>query len=201
MTLADQVTKAVDWLNESNKLIDAVSFTATHRTRVSVGLLHLSLEHQRGIIALVDDQIYGSALALIRPQFESYVRGVWYNWCATDHQVSNFLEGKQPEKIQILIDSIEKLETYQEKALSSIKTKIRNVLNDYTHGGAIQIKTRNTKDEIVHNYSPEHIVGVVQASVGLAYSASVELAKIADNTELASNLMALHKKIYANKVS
>lgn len=198
MALTEQIAKAVEWLNESNAFIDGASFTTTNRARLSVGLLHLSLEHQRGIIALADNQIYGSALTLFRPQFEAYVRGVWFHWCASDQQVSSFLEGNEPDRIQVLIDAVEKLEGHEGKALSQIKAEVWKTLNDYTHGGAIQVKARNTKDEIADNHNPDHIAGLVQASVGLAYSAGAAIAKIADNAELANNLMALHKRIYAN---
>jgi hypothetical protein len=198
MALDKQITKAVEWLNESNKLLDIALFSAMSRVRVSVGLLHLSLEHQGGIIALVDHQMFGSALALFRPQFEAYVRGVWFGWCASDDEVATFLKGDEPPKIRPLIEAVEQLEGYEGNALSKIKAKVWSAMNDYTHGGTMQVKARSTKDDIAHNYNPAHIAGVVQSSVGLAYSASVAIAKIAENPDLANKLMALHKRIYAN---
>lgn len=198
MPLDQQITKAVEWLNESSELIDGAAFATTHRTRVSVGLLHLSLEHQRGIIALADHGIFGSALALFRPQYEAYIRGVWFYWCASDGQIETFLSGEEPPKIRYLIEEVEKLEGYEGKALSKVKAEIWATLNDYTHGGAIQVKARNAQDEITNNYNPDHIGGVVQATVGLAYSAGAAMAKIGENPELANGLMALHKRIYTD---
>ncbi|WP_461570869.1 DUF6988 family protein [Thiobacillus sp.] len=195
--LDQELLKAVEWLNESNQLIDGVSFSTTNRSRVSVGLLHLSLEHQQGIIALGDHGIFGSALALFRPQFEAYVRGVWFHWCASDNQIETFLGGGEPPKIGSLIKSVEQLDGYEGNALSKVKSEVWRTLNDYTHGGAIQVKARNNKDEIAYNYNPDHLAGVIQGSVGLAYSASVAIARIADEPTLATELMGLHQRIYA----
>lgn len=197
MALNQQLTLAAEWLNESNELIDGASFPPTNRSRVSVGLLHLSLEHQRGIIALADHGIFGSALALFRPQFEAYIRGEWFQWCATENQVEAFLAGREPPKIAELINSVERLEGYEDNPLTKMKAEVWKTLNDYTHGGAIQVKARNAKDEIAYNYNPDHIAGVVQAAAGLAYSTGVAIAKIAENPELATALMALHRRIYA----
>lgn len=196
MALEKQIAKAVEWLNEPNEFLESASFTANSRVRVSVGLLNLSLEHQGGIIALVDHQIFGSALALIRPQFEAYVRGIWYSKCASDDQVEHFLKGADPPKIRTLIELVEKYEGNNNNALSKLKAKVWPMLNDYTHGGARQVAARNSEEHIEHNYNPVHIAGAVQSSVGLAFSASVEIAKIAENPELANKLLDLRKRIY-----
>ena len=69
-------------------------------------------------------------------------------------------------------------------------------MSDYTHGGTIQVKTRNTKDEIAYNFPPGYIAGVVASSVSSSLAASVVLAKVADDAELANKLMALYQSIY-----
>lgn len=196
MALSEQITKAIEWTHESLELIDGAAFTTTTRTRVSVALLHLSLEHQRGIVVLADSGAFGSALALFRPQFEAYVRGVWFQWCAQEKDVQSFLKGKEPDGIGKLIAAVEALEGYEGKVLSKAKAEKWKTLSDYTHGGAIQVKARNTQDEIAYNYNPDHIGNVIEASVSLAYSAGAAISNVAENAALANDLMALHKRIY-----
>jgi hypothetical protein len=72
-------------------------------------------------------------------------------------------------------------------------------LCDYTHGGAIQVKGRNTKEEVTNNFDPKHICGVLQASAAIAYSAGIEIAKIANDAEMAEKLMNLHKNLYGEE--
>jgi len=91
---------------------------------------------------------------------------------------------------------MERLDGYEQNVLSKVKAEVWKTLNGYTHGGAIQVKARNTKDEIAYNYSPDHIAGVIQASVGLAYSTGVAIAEIAGDPQLATELMTLHQRIY-----
>jgi hypothetical protein len=164
--------------------------------RVAVALLHLSLEHQTGIHSLVNLGVIGSAFALFRPQFETYGRGVWYHRCATDAQVSLFIAGEQPPKINVLIEEIEKLEAFDEKLLSSTKRQIWHNLNDFTHGGTTQVKARCTMDEITQNYREEHIANLLIASASWALVAGVALAAAAGTEALAQQLYSTFRGIY-----
>ena len=90
MELDQQINNAVEWNTELRKLIDGESLSTpddSAKVKVSVSgplLLH-SLELYQGIIVLVDNKLFGSALALLRPHFEAHVRGVWLQWCATEN--------------------------------------------------------------------------------------------------------------------
>ena len=85
MELDQQIEKAIGWNEESNRLMDetgkpfTTTDTTTDRARISLALLHLSLDHYRGIISLIEHEILGASLALFRPQVEAYVRGVWFD--------------------------------------------------------------------------------------------------------------------------
>lgn len=138
----------------------------------------------------------GSAFALIRPQFESYLRGVWFHRGATDNQVSRFLSGEEPPKVGAIIDAVQKLEEFEEGALGNTKKEIWRNLNDFTHGGTIQVKARNTKDEIIGNYRLEHIAGLLQSSVTLSLLAGMAIANAVNDAELANNLLSLYRRTY-----
>ena len=196
MDIDEELIKSLTWMTKSNSQIDGASFDTTNKRRVSVALFHLSLEHQSAIHLLVDNKTWGSAIALIRPQFESYVRGLWYEHCATEDQITAFLDGNEPPRIRTLTNDIEKQDTFSGGYLSKVIDGLWRKFCDYTHGGTIQVKSRNKSDEIAYNYNPDHICGILQASAAIAYSAALEIAKIVDDPEMAINLMELHKELY-----
>ncbi len=196
MVLESQLGKSAEWMKGCATLVDGVNFETTNRLRVSVSLLHLCVEHQTGIHVLVEHGVIGSAFALIRPQFEAYLRGVWFHRCATDKQVSSFLAGEEPPKVGVLIEAVQQLEGFEEGRLGKAKKEIWRNLNDFTHGGTIQVKARNTMDEIISNYRPEHIVGLLQSSVTLALLAGAAIASVVNSSELANNLLSLYRRLY-----
>ncbi len=196
MVLESQLEKSAEWMKECGSLVDGVSFETTNRLRVSVSLSHLCVEHQKGIHVLVEYGVIGSAFALFRPQFEAYLRGVWFHRCATDAQVSDFLAGEKPPKFGDLIGAVQKLEGYEEGILGKFKKEIWRNLNDFTHGGAIQVKARITKDEIISNYRPEHIAGLLQSAATLSLLAGSSIASAVNSNELANNLLSLYQRLY-----
>ena len=196
MPLDAALAQSEQWVTVRVSLTDGVAFETTDRLRVAVALLHLSLEHQAGIHSLVNLGVIGSAFALFRPQFEAYVRGVWYHRCASEAQVSSFIRGEQPPRINVLIDEIEKLEAFDEKQLSSTKRQLWANLNDFTHGGTTQVKARCTVDEITQNYNEEHIANMLTASAGLSLAAAVALAAAMGTDALARHLLSTFRRIY-----
>ena len=104
-------------MERSNILLDGVDFETSNRSRISVSLLHLSIEHQKGIHVLVGNNVIGSAFALLRPQFEAYVRGLWYNRCSTEKDLEKFISGNEPPRINDLISSIEETQGFTHGAL------------------------------------------------------------------------------------
>lgn len=188
---------AIRWVEESNRLIDGASFISSSRTRASIGLLHLSIEHNKGLVTSVEHGIFGSAFALFRCQFETFIRGVWLQWCANDKEIHKFLNGEEPPKINILLKAIKAVPGFEKDTLSVVKKKLWKAMNDYTHGGALQVKARNTEKEIIINYQVRHIEALLEYSVHLAYSCGVQVANVCDNGDLANKLMSLHLELNA----
>ena len=196
MPLDTALAQSEKWMKERTSLTDGITFETTNRLRVAVALLHLSLEHQTGIHSLVNLGVIGSAFALFRPQLEAYVRGIWYHRCATDAQVSSFIGGEQPPKISPLIEEIEKLEALDEKHLSEAKRQLWRNLNDFTHGGTIQVKARCTADEITPNYRVEDIANLLTASASLSLRAGVALAAAVGTESLVRQLYSTYLGVY-----
>lgn len=78
--------------------------------------------------------------------------------------------------------------------LKGIKGYLKD-LHDFTHGGSIQIRARNTLNEVTSNYKPEHIAALVSASAALSLKTTVAIAGAVEDTELANRLFQEYKKI------
>ena len=113
MRLNDDITISAKWLDECDSRIDGAKLPDDTRHRVSASLLHLALEHHGAIQVLVSYEpspLYGSAAALLRPQFEACIRGIWYHRCASEQDLDRFTRGAEPLAISKLINDIETLQ-------------------------------------------------------------------------------------------
>ena len=194
--LEEALKKSERWMVECNSLLKGTSFPPTDRNWVAITLQHLSIEHHQGVHVLLDRNVVGSALALLRPQLEAYIRGVWFHYCATDKQVRDFKRGKGrlPEFGQ-LIEAIEKIDGYDCGTLSAFKKDVYGVFNDFTHGGSIQVRARISGGEVVSSYLPEHVLGALSESMKLSMLAAVAAAIATGETILANNLLETYLRI------
>ncbi len=185
----------------SSNLVDGLDISSATQSRVAAALFHLCTEHQQAVHTLANHGLIGSAFAILRPQFEAYVRGVWYHRCATDDQLNAFIKGAEPPRIRQLLSDIAKIADFNSESLIATKTSVWGVLNDFTHGGSIQVRARLTPIEIARNYKTEHIIGLLRWSSILSFMGYVGMASIAENDLLAKNLRDSFHSIYAVDIS
>lgn len=198
--LEDAIQKSKRWMEAAASFTEGLQIETTIRNRVAVSLFHLCVEHHQGIHTLVDMGLVGSAFALVRPQFEAYIRGAWFAVCATDDGITKFLQDNEPPKIGVMIKSLEEKEAYTGGSLSRMKKEVWDNLCGFTHGGSIQVKARNTKDEIKLNYRLPHISGMLTSSVLLSYLACVGMSAVKNDTPLANKMRGAHQEIYGATV-
>jgi hypothetical protein len=200
MALKMSHEQSLRWTEKYQYLLDGTDFETTKKSRVAVSLLHLSLEHQKAICALVGcGNVNASAFALLRPQFEAYVRGLWFNRCALDPEIEHFINGNDPPRINTQIEAIEKTPGYKHGALMRKKETLWKALNDFTHGGLLQVTARNTDSEIIGNYRQEQLVWLLNRSSSFALLAGIEIAKLANNIGLSNTLRGAYKEIYPSE--
>lgn len=113
--------KLIQW---EDLKIDGLTVSSDDRPRIAASCFDVALEHQKAIILLITNKLYGSAFALIRVLFESYVRGLWLNYCANDKEINEFKKGKMDKKFGKLIEDIEKIDGYNVGTLSSSKKPV-----------------------------------------------------------------------------
>lgn len=196
MPLEDALSRSERWMIQCSALVDGISFPTTNRALVSVSLHHLCIEHHTGIHTLADHHVFGSAFALFRPQFEAYVRGAWYHLCAPETGASDFLRGAEPPRMDTMIQQLERTEAFDEGTLRRMKSETWRNLCDFTHGGVIQVKARNTGDEIIQSYKPEHVAALLTSSATLSLLAGVAIAAVVEETLLANKLRNAYHSIY-----
>jgi hypothetical protein len=68
---------------------DVVALEHAPPALASSGALHVAVEHSQAILALVEEKLFASALALVRPLFESYLRGTWLLNAASEAQIDD----------------------------------------------------------------------------------------------------------------
>lgn len=173
---------AIDFLNWLGESISECEMPGTLRVRVAGSCLAIAQEHHRGIVALLDNQVFSSSLALLRCQFEAYVRGEWLCLCASDAQVESFANGKEPPPIKVMIAALEATPAFSNMVLGKIKANAWDVMCDYSHTGGLHIQRWGTGDVIEPSYSDDEIRVALSmaetfgalAVLGVAYLASSE---------------------------
>src|SRR3546814_2417516 len=76
-----KIRGALDWIDSK---LPGVKIDGDHRHRIPAQLYDLALEHAASILHLIDTCRYASAFALVRCEFECFVRGAWIHHRATD---------------------------------------------------------------------------------------------------------------------
>lgn len=159
------------------------------RVRASAGCLAIAQDHHHAIVVLLDARLYASTFALVRVAFEAYVRGEWLALCATDTEVRKFLKGKEPAKIDTLLEALEATPTFQEQALSRIKKRTWKSMCAYTHTGGLHVQRWNTADAIEPNYSVEELLEALRFADIIASLSVLGVVTFMDDEVLAQKVL------------
>ena len=114
------------------------------REKAAICLFQQALDVEDGIRVLLKADLPGAALALARPLFECYVRGIWLLKAATDDDTDKFLSDKYYPEFDIsnLAKAIGNDPETGGEWINAIKDAHLKVLHDLTHGGTSHINTR-----------------------------------------------------------
>ena len=125
--LLGQSKALIQWLDEQ---LHGAEFRSEVRTQLAGSCLDLAMEHQKAIVMLVSQSLHGSAFALVRAIFETYIRGAWLYHCASDADLELFQDDKfdQKKKIGRLIGDLEKFPGFDRGVLSKVKTEWFNTM-------------------------------------------------------------------------
>ncbi|MBI2728723.1 MAG: hypothetical protein HYX42_20985 [Polaromonas sp.] len=108
---------------------------------------HLSLQHATGALVLIGKGLFPSAYSLMRPQYESLVRGIWLLHAASDTWIEKLGEpltlenAKRANEGPMLADMLKELERSSSapgpivEQLKEFRDVTWKALNSYAHGG------------------------------------------------------------------
>ena len=172
-----------DWLDSK---IRNLKFPGDRRARFSASCFDIVHEHHRSIVLLVANCLYGSAFALVRPTYETFVRGLWIWQCATEEQMQKIIEKDKMGGLYTLVSDIEKLKNteYLGQVLNEIKKRHGESFNSFTHTGFHQIARRNTQEHIESNYDKHEVGRIIEFADALALLAALMLAGLAGSNDL-----------------
>lgn len=174
------------FMNSIDEKMNGIVIEGTFRARLFNGFLHLSLEHFGSIIQLVGSGMVGSAAALIRPQYEALIRGLYFQECASESRVESFVNGEDPITLYKMVESLDEAFSIDNNPLSSIYAVLKNRMHAFTHGGFEQISKRYSEDALVNSFSDEdsiqliklaHILAVYSATLACAVAGREDLAR------------------------
>lgn len=145
MEKSKRVATAECFIQCLDSVLDAPNISNDDRTWFGMACLEVARETYKAIVLCVAKSLPAPAFALLRTEYESYIRGIYLLQCASDQELSLVKRDKWSPQFADLISSVEKLEKYNAGALSELKTKSWATMNSFTHTGLQQIVRRRTE--------------------------------------------------------
>jgi hypothetical protein len=189
-------------LSCASKLVDILAqklqeqrLPNNNRNRVAGACFAIALDHQQAVVTLLEHNppLYSSAFALVRPVYESYVRGLWLSHCATDEQVDSFSREGKPPDMATLVAAVERAGDFKGKQLSGIYTMNWSAFSSYAHTGGLQVQRWNTSEAIEPRYAESEVSEVIAFTSAIALLSAVSVATLAQNERLAQEFLEIAK--------
>lgn len=192
MKLTNFIQKSEKIAQEISLHIAGIEIRSELRIRLAGSSLDIALDHHKAVVILISRYLHGSALAIIRPQFEAYVRGVWLHECANDSQIEAFQKGHVPDFTRLIAD-VEKLDVFQSGTLGRMKVRFWKAMCDFTHTGFLHLSRRHTELTIEANYDEGELIEALHIADIMALLSAIEIARIAKANNVANELLGILK--------
>ncbi len=198
----NELLKKTKSLTESiDDLLHGQQIPSDEKCFVPCGCFDVVLEHRKAIVNLIEGSLFGSAFSLVRPVYETYIRGLWLLNCASESEMRRFLRDRIKKDLQQLIDAIEKCKGYEEGVLSEVKSVAWNPMCSYTHGGWRQIGRRFNGSYIEPNYDSGEVIEVLNFVNVIGIFIVSDVARAANNNQLLSSAVMLMSQYTDSNIS
>lgn len=161
MSVEEELQKAQHTLEEVKKLLNGLKLSGEDWSIGVAGMIHQGIEHHDSILLLIRSKLTGSAFALVRSVVEILVRGAWFTCCATQEQITKFIQQDTIDptfgQMSDAVDQSQGIEFFHDFKDRSWKT-----LNSYTHTGILQLGRRWTGDKLAASYRDGEIIEVIR---------------------------------------
>ena len=198
--LSVELSKACDLAAYISIRLHDISVSETLRNRIVGACFSVALDHFDALLMLLSrtPKLSSSAYTLMRPIFESYVRGICFLYCASDETIESFNQNKPyqlPKKIECLIQDLEQAGRFDKQLFNTYAENWSN-LCDYAHTGLLQIQRWNTLHAIEPNYPDDEVIEVIKFTSALATLTAVSLSEgIAQNNALDQEFLEKAKEM------
>lgn len=180
------------WINQNFSF--AFSFQNDNES-LSHACFDLVIEHHISILSLCKEELYCSALALLRVEFEALVRGLWLRYAASETEINRFKKDNDEPEFHELIKAVEENAGISEGLLSCIKEKQWNVFNSFTHTGIDAISRRVSEITTGYdNYKESDVIKALRFSGLIVVLTAVELASLSKKQTLINSTLEFAKK-------
>jgi len=146
------------------EIVTRYDYPNDNKSLILLAYQSIVIEHQTAIHLLIQNNLCGSAFALVRAIYETLYRAHWVNACATEEQINKVIEGQDifPKMNKMVkdIDSIYGTGNFWQM----IKSNSWPTMNDYTHTGIRQIGRRFKEDEVLPNYDSGELIEVLNGT-------------------------------------
>lgn len=183
-------SKRIDaWLyNRSN----GVKAERTPRIIMSASSYQLAMDHHRAIIRLAEEDMWGSALALLRPCVEAYTWGAWLHYCAKDKHLDLILAHRFTRNLDGMQRDLDKIQFFETSIAKDTEGMRRN-LHGFTHGGILHMQWRFKDGEVRPRYPPEVAADGLRLADVHGYLALQGVIALAEDNATANEL---HGQVY-----
>jgi hypothetical protein len=185
----DELADLIAWIDSNGKQL---GFDGNLRNMTAAGCFDQVLEHQAALLVLVDNQLNGSAMALMRIMAEGVIRGLWFQNCTTDAELQRFKDHDTIDKgIRTLSSEVEaKLGNVQDVMSQVIKSDWP-LLCSFTHTGFKQVVRRFTGGSLMKPSYPDHdVVLALRFAGGMGLLSMLGLAALSSNLQLMQAILA-----------
>jgi hypothetical protein len=166
------------------------------RARVVVGLCAVSLDHSAAAREVLLT-FPASAIALVRPQYESLVRAVWAAHAASDGELARLLAPLSPESQQAakklpgvpqMLEALDHAGPPGAAALlARARSRLGDGLNSFIHGGIHPFARQRD------GYPVELLLDVTKNTNALSMLTLILLETLTDDIDLVRTLARLHQ--------
>lgn len=174
---------------------DGLTLLSDDRTKLGAGCLQLAQDHHASILLLVEKFYYSSAFALLRIQFDSFLRGVWILKLASDKEINTYKKDRLDIGINKLITIISTLVDYKDTEFKNISKSLKT-MNSYAHSGFAANLNHQDSNFIQPNHKKEDILNLIKFSNFFGILSSLEILQLSQNE--ITNLDAILNAIKEN---
>jgi len=177
--------EVLHWVHANLNGLKVPALPTSKRMQLAGACWHIAIDHQMAITLLVEQTLHASALALMRPMVEAYVRGLWLLNAATDEELDKAGRDEFPIGFfNKLVADLEQPGRLRPGALSRMKGDTWKRLCSYTHTGYQQIGARLTPDGLGYAYEDVELVDALSVADSIALMSVIELGGLAGSERL-----------------